>query len=133
MTTYVMVKRSDCSNRIAVTKQQSSCLGRDGSGRPPCGLDQVAGPWTVRGCFAPVIRPKHGVGRTSSLPGRSIRDLPMLAGIKGGNFGHDTIHDSKPAREISGFKFNPHDKKTGQFRVNPFDPFNKRVNFGSTR
>ncbi|CAL2238692.1 unnamed protein product [Prunus armeniaca] len=76
-----MVKRSDCFDRIAVTKQRSSCLGRDGSGRPQCGLGQVVGPRTVWGCFALVTRPKHGVGRTSSLPGRSVRDLPMLAGI----------------------------------------------------
>ncbi|CAL2257615.1 unnamed protein product [Prunus armeniaca] len=75
-----MVKRSDCSDHIAVTKQLSSCLGWDGSGRQQCGLGRVVGLRTVRGCFAPVTRPKHGVGRTSSMPGRSVRDLPMLTG-----------------------------------------------------
>ncbi|CAL2256856.1 unnamed protein product [Prunus armeniaca] len=81
ITTYVTVKRSDCSDLIAVTKQRSRCLGRDGSGRPQCELGQVAGQRNVWGCFAPVTRPKHGVGRTLFLLGRSVRDLPMLAGI----------------------------------------------------
>lgn len=81
ITTPVMVKRSDGSDCTAVTKQRSRCLGQDGSGRPWCELGRFAGPRNASGCFAPMIRPKHGVGRTPFLLGRSVRDLPMLAGI----------------------------------------------------
>ncbi|CAL9001124.1 unnamed protein product [Prunus brigantina] len=75
-----MVKRSDCSNRIAVTKQRSRCLGQDGSGRPRCELGLFAGPLNTWGCFTPMIRPKHGVDRAPFLLGRWVRVLPMLAG-----------------------------------------------------
>ncbi|CAL9005186.1 unnamed protein product [Prunus brigantina] len=81
ITTPVMVKRSDCSDRTAVTKQRSRCLGQDGSGRPRCELGRFAGPQNAWGCFSPMIWPEHGVGRTPFLLGRSVRDLPMLAGI----------------------------------------------------
>ncbi|CAL2247921.1 unnamed protein product [Prunus armeniaca] len=81
ITTPVMVKRSDCSDRTVVTRQRSRCLGHDGSGRPRCELGRVAGPRNAWGYFAPVIRPKHGVGRMMFLVGRSVRDSPMSAGI----------------------------------------------------
>ncbi|CAL9005289.1 unnamed protein product, partial [Prunus brigantina] len=81
ITTPVMVKWSDCSDRTVVTKQRSRCLGQDGSGRPRCELDRFAGPRNAWGCFSPMIWPEHGVGRTPFLLGRSVRDLPMLARI----------------------------------------------------
>ncbi|CAL2238309.1 unnamed protein product [Prunus armeniaca] len=81
ITTLVTAKRSDCSDRTAVTRQRSHCLGQDGSGRPWCELGRVAGPRNAWGCFALVIRPKHGVGRTLFLLGGSVWDLPMLARI----------------------------------------------------
>ncbi|KAI5337868.1 hypothetical protein L3X38_017139 [Prunus dulcis] len=43
-------------------------------------------------------------------PSKPLPIEDVKAVIRGGNFGYDPIHDSKPAREIS--EFNPHDKKT---------------------
>ncbi|CAL2255294.1 unnamed protein product [Prunus armeniaca] len=80
-TTLVMVKRSDRSDRVVVTKLRSRRLGQDGRGRLRRVLGQISRPRDTWGCSAPMIRPKHGVGNASFFLGRWVQDLPSSAWI----------------------------------------------------
>ncbi|CAL2259933.1 unnamed protein product [Prunus armeniaca] len=80
-TTLLMVKWSDRSDRVVVTKFRSRRLGQDGRGRLRRVLGRISGPWDTWGCSAPMIRPKHGVGRASFFLGRWVQDLPASVGI----------------------------------------------------
>ncbi|CAL8089050.1 unnamed protein product [Prunus armeniaca] len=80
-TTLVMVKQSDRSDRVVVTKLRSRRLGKDERGRLRRVRGRISGPRDTWGCSAPMIRPKHGVGRASFFLGRWVQDLPASAGI----------------------------------------------------
>ncbi|CAL9018316.1 unnamed protein product [Prunus brigantina] len=77
----VMVKRSDCSDRVVVMRRWSRCLSQDGRGRLWSVLGRFAGPWDIWGCSAPMIRPNRGVGCAPVLLGRWEQDLATLVGI----------------------------------------------------